>query len=134
MFCCTVTEFVRPDSTTPALTPRERELAALVAQGLDNLQIAARLGVADKTPSTWLARCGRFDAARSDYDLIARFAPDESQSMGRRFVAFSEALEALLGRSVDLMTDHPIENPYLRAAVSATRRIVYAQPTAEASA
>jgi pimeloyl-ACP methyl ester carboxylesterase/DNA-binding CsgD family transcriptional regulator len=51
LFCRTVTEFVRPDSNTlaPALTPRERELAALVAQGLDNPQIAARLGVADKT-------------------------------------------------------------------------------------
>jgi DNA-binding NarL/FixJ family response regulator len=31
------------------LTPRERELAALVAQGLDNAQIAARMGLADKT-------------------------------------------------------------------------------------
>ena len=53
LFCRSVTAFVRPDvhsnSTTLALTPRERELAALVAQGLDNLQIAARLGVADKT-------------------------------------------------------------------------------------
>lgn len=77
---------------------------------------------------------GRFDTATSDYDLIARFAPDESQSLARRFVTFSEALEALLGRPVDLMTDHPIENPYLRAAVSATRRLVYAQPTAEAPA
>ena len=77
---------------------------------------------------------GRFDAARSDYDLIARFAPDASQSLARRFVAFSEALEALLGRPVDLMTDRPIDNPYLRAAISATRRLVYAQPTAEASA
>ena len=77
---------------------------------------------------------GRFDAARSDYDLIARFAPDESQSLARRFVAISEALEALLGRPVDLMTDHSIDNPYLRAAISATRRLVYAQPAAEAPA
>jgi DNA-binding NarL/FixJ family response regulator len=29
--------------------PRERELARLVAQGLDNAQIAATLGVANKT-------------------------------------------------------------------------------------
>ncbi|MBC7938543.1 MAG: helix-turn-helix transcriptional regulator [Chitinophagaceae bacterium] len=49
MFCRTVTAFVRPDGIAPAQTPRERELAALVAQGLDNLQIAARLGLADKT-------------------------------------------------------------------------------------
>lgn len=53
LFCRSVTEFVRPDvrttGTALVLTPRERELAALVAQGLDNLQIAARLGVAHKT-------------------------------------------------------------------------------------
>jgi pimeloyl-ACP methyl ester carboxylesterase len=49
LFCRSVTTFVRPEGATLALTPRERELAALVAQGLDNLQIAARLGLADKT-------------------------------------------------------------------------------------
>ena len=49
LFCRTVTTFLRPDGIAVALTPRERELAELVAQGLDNPQIAARLGVADKT-------------------------------------------------------------------------------------
>jgi DNA-binding NarL/FixJ family response regulator len=32
-----------------ALTLRERELAELIAEGLDNAQIAARLGLSDKT-------------------------------------------------------------------------------------
>jgi pimeloyl-ACP methyl ester carboxylesterase/DNA-binding CsgD family transcriptional regulator len=32
-----------------ALTPRERELVDLIAQGLDNAQCAARLGMSDKT-------------------------------------------------------------------------------------
>jgi pimeloyl-ACP methyl ester carboxylesterase/DNA-binding CsgD family transcriptional regulator len=32
-----------------ALTPRERELVGLIAQGLDNAQCAARLGMSDKT-------------------------------------------------------------------------------------
>jgi pimeloyl-ACP methyl ester carboxylesterase/DNA-binding CsgD family transcriptional regulator len=49
LFCRSVTAFVRPERIPPTLTPRERELAALVALGLDNLQIAARLGLADKT-------------------------------------------------------------------------------------
>lgn len=49
LFCQSVTSFLRPERAAPQLTPRERDLAALVAQGLDNLQISAHLGVADKT-------------------------------------------------------------------------------------
>ena len=55
-FCDALTHFVRtPQTDAPecdaagTFTPRERELLALVAQGRDNLQIAAQLGLADKT-------------------------------------------------------------------------------------
>ena len=47
--CQAVVEFLAPAPSLPRLTRRERELAALVARGMDNLQIAAHLGVADKT-------------------------------------------------------------------------------------
>lgn len=77
---------------------------------------------------------GRFDARRSDYDFIVRFHPRPDVSVAQRYLAFSQALEDLLGRPVDLMTDHPIENPYLRQAITATRRPVYADPAAQASA
>ena len=78
------------------------------------------------------AAVGDFDAARSDYDFIACFSPQSGVSMARRFLGFSEALEQLLGRPVDLMTDHAIENPFLRSAVNASRKTVYAEPPAEA--
>jgi pimeloyl-ACP methyl ester carboxylesterase/DNA-binding CsgD family transcriptional regulator len=57
-FCVALTDFVhqRPQSTDAAFTPRERELMALVAQGLDNLQIGAHLGLADKTVRNQLSR------------------------------------------------------------------------------
>jgi pimeloyl-ACP methyl ester carboxylesterase/DNA-binding CsgD family transcriptional regulator len=48
-FCDAVTEFVADATGRDRFTPRERELAGLVARGLDNAQIAATLGVADKT-------------------------------------------------------------------------------------
>lgn len=57
-FCEVVTDFVRqrPGPDASAFSPRERELLTLVAQGLDNLQIAAHLGLADKTVRNQLSR------------------------------------------------------------------------------
>lgn len=48
-FCEAVTAFLDGPRDGPALTPRERTLASLVAQGRDNRQIAAQLGIAEKT-------------------------------------------------------------------------------------
>ncbi len=50
-FCDAIAEFIGGPSRAfaPAFTPRETDLAELVARGLDNLQIAAHLGLADKT-------------------------------------------------------------------------------------
>ncbi len=50
-FCELVTAFVglQPATVHAGFTPRERELLGLVARGLDNLQIAATLGLAEKT-------------------------------------------------------------------------------------
>lgn len=47
--CQAITSFVTDAPQPPPLTPAERALAALVAQGLDNLQITAHLGLAEKT-------------------------------------------------------------------------------------
>ncbi|WP_144289851.1 alpha/beta fold hydrolase [Ideonella sp. A 288] len=51
-FCEAVAEFIGPGAAQVdgrAFTPRERELLTLVARGCDNLQIAAQLGLAEKT-------------------------------------------------------------------------------------
>jgi pimeloyl-ACP methyl ester carboxylesterase/DNA-binding CsgD family transcriptional regulator len=51
-----------------ALTPRERELLELIAQGLDNAQIAARMGLREKTVRNHITRI--FD--KLDVDNRAR--------------------------------------------------------------
>lgn len=80
---------------------------------------------------------GRFDPARSDFDFIVRLGRGlgaDQGSLGRRFVGLAEALEALLGRSVDLMPDKPIRNPYFHRAVEASRQVLYDRSAAEAPA
>jgi hypothetical protein len=109
-----------PDALADGMDGRIQDLCR--AQGVTSLEIFGS------------AALGTFDADSSDFDFIVRFAPDEERSLGRRFVALGEGLEALLGRPVDLMTDHPIENPYLRETVELSRRIVYVESTAQAPA
>jgi predicted ATPase/DNA-binding CsgD family transcriptional regulator len=46
----------RASSGTPLLTPREREIAELIARGLTNRQIAARLFVSERTVDTHVGR------------------------------------------------------------------------------
>lgn len=56
--CESVGDFLAPAAAhgLPSLTPRERELLTLVARGLDNLQIAAHMGLAHKTVRNALSK------------------------------------------------------------------------------
>jgi len=65
-----------------------------------------------------------FDAAPSDLGFIVQFA-DKSLGYADRYLDFAEALEALFGRDVDLVTERSITNPCFREAVDATREMVY---------
>jgi DNA-binding NarL/FixJ family response regulator len=55
-----VRAFLREDALHPsafsALSPRERELATLISEGLDNAQIAARLAISEKTVRNHITR------------------------------------------------------------------------------
>ena len=77
-------DFVSGAGDAPRLTPRERELAGLVAQGLDNAQIAARLGVADKSVrnalSALYAKLGVDGRARA----VARSGTSDCRSHARQ--------------------------------------------------
>jgi predicted nucleotidyltransferase len=76
---------------------------------------------------------GRFDAASSDFDLIVSFEPQADALLSDRYFGLADALEKLLGRHVDLLTDQPIRNPFLKRAVDASRRELYVRASAEAS-
>lgn len=72
---------------------------------------------------------GDFDPATSDFDFILELDSSRDNLPGR-FIGFGEALEELLGRSVDFVFDRMVKNPYLRASIDATRELIYDDGTA----
>ena len=79
------------------------------------------------------AATGAFREEESDLDFVVDFA-DRSPGYADRYLAFAEALEALFGRKVDLLTERAIRNPSFRRAVEATRQTVYDGRDQEAAA
>jgi len=79
------------------------------------------------------AASGDFDAATSDLDFIVTFA-DTGLGYADRYLAFAEALEALFGRRVDLLTERAIRNPIFRRSVERTRECIYEQRSEQAAA
>lgn len=67
-----------------------------------------------------------FDEDRSDVDFIVDFSEAARRNYFHAYFDLKEALEALLGRRVDMMTAGPIRNPFLRRGVEETREPLYA--------
>ena len=68
-----------------------------------------------------------FDPASSDLDFVASFADTRSPGDAGRYLGFADALEALFGRAVDVVTERSIRNPFFRHAVETSRQSVYAE-------
>ncbi len=67
----------------------------------------------------------RFDPQTSDLDLIVELEAMPPLEKGEMLIGLWDALEKLFGLKVDLLTDQPIKNPYLRKEVEKTKRLIY---------
>ena len=67
-----------------------------------------------------------FDPTRSDIDFVVQFEPDPPLGGLEAYFGLKDALEALVGRKVDLLSLGAVRNPYLRRSIEASREIVYA--------
>ena len=71
------------------------------------------------------ARASDFNPVHSDADFLVEFAQDAHPGL-RDFFGAKQALEAELGRSVDLVETGSVRNPFLLASINAHRETVYA--------
>ncbi len=67
-----------------------------------------------------------FDPERSDLDFLVDFEPQPMGGYADSFFGLLESLELLFGRSIDLVVDSAIRNPYFRQSVDQTTSLLYA--------
>jgi uncharacterized protein len=123
--------------TTPAdaadrLSPRGEQptmpspppLPALLSNKLEPLRaLCGHYGV-ERLELFGSAARGEFDPTSSDLDFIVQMNGSREPGYARRFYEFAEAIEALYGRRVDLLTELMIKNPYFKAKVQKDRRVL----------
>jgi uncharacterized protein len=69
---------------------------------------------------------GDFDPERSDIDFLVEFDRQHPEALAfETYFGLKEALEALLGRPVDLVEPGAVRNPYLKAGIDGSREPVF---------
>jgi predicted nucleotidyltransferase len=66
-----------------------------------------------------------FDLAHSDVDFLVVFEEIHPLGAFDRYFGLKEGLEQLFERSVDLVEEKAIKNPYFRQAIDRDRVVVY---------
>jgi predicted nucleotidyltransferase len=69
---------------------------------------------------------GRDRPADSDLDFLVEFGPVPSGEYADAYFGLREALEHLYARTVDLVVDSAIRNPYFRESVERSKTLLYA--------
>jgi uncharacterized protein len=71
------------------------------------------------------ARGSDFDPGRSDIDLLVTYVPGYHPGIAA-YQDLRDAFTELLGRSVDLVIEGAVENPFIRAGIERSRELLYA--------
>ena len=62
----------------------------------------------------------------SDIDLLVEIDEHDSIRKGKLLLSIWDGFEAHFGRKVDLLTPNSLKNPYLKASIDETKKLVYA--------
>jgi predicted nucleotidyltransferase len=106
------------------MTPEAAPLPELLQAKLQPLRELCERYCVEKLELFGSAARGEFDPAHSDLDFIVQMKGRREPGYARRFCDFADALEALYGRPVDLLTELMIKTPYFKAEVQKDRTIV----------
>jgi uncharacterized protein len=97
----------------------------IIERNLDAIRTLARVYGVQRLDLFGSATSDRFDEATSDFDFIVTVADTTMPEYLDRYLAFADALEAAVGRPIDLITEGSIRSPYFRQAVEDSRQPLY---------
>ncbi len=66
-----------------------------------------------------------FNAETSDIDFIVELGSLPPVEKGENLMNLWSALEELFTRRIDLLSDQPIKNPFLRKRIEETKQLIY---------
>ena len=100
--------------------------AAIADKREELAELCRRYSVARLEVFGSAARGTDFDPQTSDADFLVEFSRDSRLAPFDQYFELVEALRDTLGRPVDLVESGTVRNPYLRAAIDRSRKLVYA--------
>ncbi len=107
-------------------TPDDAILATIANRADDVAALCRRHGVT-QLDLFGSATGGNFDRHASDLDFLVAFNQRAKLKAYDNYFGLREGLEQLFDRPVDLLTVEQIKNPYLQAAIEASRRPIYVE-------
>lgn len=66
-----------------------------------------------------------FDTTRSDADVLVTLFPLPPLAKGETLLSLWSELETLLRRRVDLLTPDSLQNPFFKAEIDRTKKLIY---------
>ena len=103
-------------------TPR---MIPLIANHADELAEICRRHHVKRLDVFGSAAVGDFNPDKSDIDFLVQIQPLPPRKHADAYFGLLNDLQSIFGRSIDLVEDKAIENPYFRATVDETREPVY---------
>ena len=66
-----------------------------------------------------------FDPKTSDVDVVVKIDIEDPVDRGAALLSLWDGLEVFFDKKVDLLTDDSIRNPYLKANIDRTKKLIY---------
>jgi hypothetical protein len=101
------------------------KLHSIIENKIDHITVLCRKYKVEKLYAFGSVVSNHFNPETSDIDLIAELETMPPIEKGENLMNLWTELEELFTRRIDLLTDQPIRNPFLRKNIEQTKQLIY---------